>query len=275
MREPVRRVQPGDVAPTGTGDLPADAPTVAVVVSLNFPDMDEEISELVVRFTASALQALTDAGARVVLVDSSASPLPPAETVHGADGVLFLGGGDVDPTLYGLTGPVENLYGVDRAADEFCIDLIRTAVEKDDPVLAICRGSQLLNFALGGTLIPDLQSWELHRGGPGAPLFLDEQVTITPGSKLRDILQRDRVTVRSGHHQAVGTVAPSLRIVASADDGIVEATEHAEASWVIGVQWHPEDTDGNAADRSRLIGAFVDHIVATRDAASRQPQRQL
>lgn len=274
MREPVRRVQPGDVAPTGTGDLPADAPTVAVVVSLNFPDMDEEISELVVRFTTSALQALTDAGARVVLVDSSASPLPPAETVHGADGVLFLGGGDVDPTLYGLTGPVENLYGVDRAADEFCIDLIRTAVEKDDPVLAICRGSQLLNFALGGTLIPDLQSWELHRGGPGAPLFLDEQVTIAPGSKLRDILQRDRVTVRSGHHQAVGTVAPSLRTVASADDGVVEATEHAEASWVIGVQWHPEDTDGNAADRSRLIGAFVDQVVAARDAA-RRLQRQL
>lgn len=274
MGEPVLPIHYGDVAPLGADQLPADAPTVAVAVSLNFPDMDEQIRELVVRFTRCALQELTDAGARAVLVDSSAAPLPSVETVHEADGVLFLGGGDVDPNLYGVTGPVDNLYGVDRAADEFCIDLIRTAVENDDPVLAICRGSQLLNFALGGTLIPDLESWELHRGGPGAPLFLDEQVTITPGSKLRTILQRDRVTVRSGHHQAVGTIAPSLRVAATADDGIVEATEHAEASWIIGVQWHPEDTDGNASDRSKLIGAFVSHIIATRDAA-RQPQSQL
>ncbi len=273
MREPARRVLPGDVAPTGTDELPAEAPTVAVVVSLNFPDMTDEISEIVVRFTKTALQTLVDVGVRVVLVDSSASPLPPARLVHEADGVLFLGGGDVDPALCGVTGPVRNLYGVDRAADEYCIDLIRTSVERDDPVLAICRGFQLLNFALGGTLIPDLEPWELHRGGLGMPLFLDENVTIAPGTKLRDILQRDRVTVRSGHHQALGTVATSLRIAASADDGIIEATEHVEASWVIGVQWHPEDTAGNATDRSRLIGAFVDHITAIRAARRARPQR--
>lgn len=265
-----RRVQRSDVLPQGVAALPEDAPTVAVVVSLNFPDMTNEINEIVIRFTKTALQALTDAGARSILVDSSASPLPAPQVVHEADGVLFLGGGDVDPTLYGVDGPVKNLYGVDRAADEYCLDLIRASVGSDAPVLAVCRGSQLLNFALGGSLIPDLDSWALHRGGPGNPLFLNEDVTITRGTRLHAILQRDRVTVRSGHHQAVGAVAPSLRVAALADDGIVEATEHVEASWVIGVQWHPEDTEGNAEDRSRLVGAFVDHIVGDRSARSRR-----
>jgi putative glutamine amidotransferase len=266
MGEPTRKVQPEEVMPEGMSGLPADAPTVAVVVSLNFPDMTEEINEIVIRFTKTALQSLTQAGARVILVDSSASPLPAPHLIHEADGALFLGGGDVDPALYGLSGPVRNLYGVDRAADDYCIDVIRASIEQDDPVLAICRGSQLLNYALGGTLIPDLESWALHRGGPGKPLFLDEEVTLTKGTKLHRILQRDRLTVRSGHHQAVGTVAPSLRVAALADDGIVEAIEHTEASWVIGVQWHPEDTEANAEDRFKLIGAFVDHVDATRTA---------
>ena len=263
-------VQPSDVQPDGMGALPEGAPTVAVVVSLNFPDMTAEVNELVIRFTKSALQSLTDAGARVVLVDSSLSPLPPVQLVHGADGVLFLGGGDVDPTLYGVLDSVPNLYGVDQAADLYCLDLITTAVTSDSPLLAICRGSQLLNLALGGDLIPDLHSWDLHRGGPGLPMFLDEDVTITPGTRLHDILQRDRVTVRSGHHQAAGVIAPSLRVAARADDGIVEATEHVDATWVIGVQWHPEDTEGNADDRRKLIRAFVDHVVVSRELRSQQ-----
>lgn len=259
-----RKVTESDVAPVGAEKLPADAPAVAVVVSLNFPDMTDEINELVIRFTRTALQALTDAGARCVLVDSSAAPLPSASLVTAADGVLFLGGGDVDPGLYGVTGPVKNMYGVDRAADEYCIDLIQRSVMADAPVLAICRGSQLLNFALGGTLIPDLDPWALHRGGPGKPMFLDESVTLSAGSKLASILGKDRLTVRSGHHQAVGAVAPALCVAAVAEDGIVEATEHREASWIVGVQWHPEDTDGNASDRARLFGAFVDRVTAAR-----------
>lgn len=262
-----RKVTEADVAPAETGRLPADAPVVAVVVSLNFPDMTDEINELVIRFTRTALQALNAAGAQYVLVDSSASPLPSAALVTAADGVLFLGGGDVDPGLYGVTGPVKNMYGVDRAADEYCIDLIQRSVTADAPVLAICRGSQLLNFALGGTLIPDLDPWGLHRGGPGKPMFLDESVTLSSGSKLQNIFGKDRLTVRSGHHQAVGDVAQALRVAAVADDGIVEATEHCVASWVVGVQWHPEDTDGSASDRARLFGAFVDRVIAARPGA--------
>lgn len=264
MSRASRKVTPEDVMPAGIADLPADAPTIAVVVSLNFPDMTDEINELVIRFTSTALTTLTRAGARSILVDSSAAELPDPAVVNSADGVLFLGGGDVDPGLYGVTGPVPHLYGVDRAADVYSIDLITDTIARDAPLFAICRGSQLLNFALGGTLIPDLDPWELHRGGPGKPMFLDEPVSLVEGAKIREVLGRDRILVRSGHHQAVGEVAPDLTATAVADDGIVEGTEHRTARWVVGVQWHPEDSDGSAEDREALFREFVRQVTISR-----------
>ncbi|MEY4458271.1 MAG: hypothetical protein RIS25_864 [Actinomycetota bacterium] len=265
MSRASRKVTPEDVMPVGISELPADAPTIAVVVSLNFPDMTDEINDLVIRFTSTALQTLTNAGARSILVDSSLAELPDPQVVNSADGVLFLGGGDVDPSLYGVTGPVPHLYGVDRAADIYSIDLIKDTVARDVPMFAICRGSQLLNFALGGSLIPDLDPWELHRGGPGKPMFLDEPVNVVEGSKIHNVLGRERIHVRSGHHQAVADVAPDLRATALADDGIVEGTEHRTARWVVGVQWHPEDSDGSAGDREALFREFVRQVRESRE----------
>lgn len=258
-------IKPADVIPEGFAELPGNAPIIAVVVSLNFPDMTVEVSELVKRFTRTALETLLKAGARAVLVDSSATNLPDPNHVAGASGVLFLGGGDIDPGLYGLRGPVPNLYGVDRRADEYCMELIDQTLGRDAPLLAICRGSQLLNLACGGTLIPDLDPFELHRGGKGESMFLDEPVSVLPGSRLHSILGRDRVTVRSGHHQAVEQVGPRLRIAAVADDGIIEGTEHKDNTWVLGVQWHPEDSDGNAKDRDLLFEAFVEQAATHAD----------
>ncbi|MFD1212317.1 gamma-glutamyl-gamma-aminobutyrate hydrolase family protein [Arthrobacter sp. GCM10027362] len=257
MSGAVLRVDPAGVVPAGFVELPADAPRIAVVVSLTFPGMTARTLELMERFTRTAFESLLAAGARAELVDSAAEELRPAAELAGCDGVLFLGGGDVDGALYGHGGPVPNSYGVDRRADEYCLELIRGVLERDQPLLAICRGSQLLNVACGGTLIPDLDPWELHRGGPGAPMFLDEEVTLVPGSRIAAILGRERSTVRSGHHQAVGAVAPALAVAAVADDGVVEGTEHREKSWVLGVQWHPEDSDGSAADRALIFGAFA------------------
>lgn len=254
---PALRVDPADVVPAGVAGLPADAPRIAVVVSLTFPGMTVPTQELMERFTRTAFEALLAAGARAELMDSAAGQLLPAQELAGYDGVLFLGGGDVDAALYGHRGPVPNSYGVDRRADEYCLELIRGVLERDQPLLAICRGSQLLNVACGGTLIPDLDPWQLHRGGPGAPIFLDEEVSLVPGSRIAGILGRGRVSVRSGHHQAVGTVAPALAVAAVAADGVVEGTEHREKSWVLGVQWHPEDSDGSAGDRALIFGAFV------------------
>lgn len=253
-------VTPEMVLPPGNDSLPADAPTVAVVVSLNIPGMNDEIAGLQHRFTRTAIDELNAAGARAILVDTSAETLPDSHLVLNADGVLVLGGGDIDSSLYGHSGPVPREWGVDRAADDFSIDAIRATIERDAPLLCICRGSQLLNVALGGDLIPDIDEFDLHHGRSGDPLFKDETVSLVPGSIVHSVLGRERVTVRSGHHQAVSRVAPGLSVAARADDGIVEATEMPGATWVVGLQWHPEDSDGSASDRRRLFSAFVDQI---------------
>ena len=259
-------ITPSDVMPEGNASMPSDAPTVAVVVSLNIPQMTDEVAGLVARFTRVALTELNDVGAKVVLLDSSKSPLDPAAIADLADGVMFLGGGDVDARIYGHNEPVNHEYGVDRVADDYCIDIINATIARDAPMLCICRGSQLLNVALGGDLIPDIENYHPHRGGSGDPMFKDEPVILEPGSKIREIFGRDRVAVRSGHHQAVNRVAEGLVVSARAEDGIIEGTEMPSARWVVGVQWHPEDDDGSASDRRALFQSFADQTKLVRTA---------
>ena len=261
-----RPITVSDVMPDSNETLPDDAPTVAVVVSLNIPHMTDEVAGLVARFTRVALTELNDVGARVVLLDASKAPLDPTSIADSADGVLFLGGGDVDATIYGHTEPVNHEYGVDRAADDYSIEIINSTIERDAPLLCICRGSQLLNVALGGDLIPDIENYHPHRGGSGDPMFKDEQVILEPGSAIHQILGRDRLAVRSGHHQAVNRLGAGLVVSARAEDGIIEGTELPSATWVVGVQWHPEDDDGSASDRRALFTAFVDQTRQVRAA---------
>lgn len=261
-----RPITVSDVMPDSNATLPDDAPTVAVVVSLNIPQMTDEVAGLVARFTRVALTELNDVGARVVLLDASKSPLDPVSIADSADGVLFLGGGDVDATIYGHTEPVNHEYGVDRAADDYSIEIIHSTIERDAPLLCICRGSQLLNVALGGDLIPDIENYHPHRGGSGDPMFKDEQVILEPGSAIHQILGLDRLAVRSGHHQAVNRLGAGLVVSARAEDGIIEGTELPSATWVVGVQWHPEDDDGSASDRRALFTVFVDQTRRARAA---------
>lgn len=250
------------------GEEDAAGPLIPVVVSLTFPGMGTTSHQLMTDFTRIAFEAVREAGGRPRLVDSSAQVLPASEQVFaGADAVLFLGGGDVDGALYGQTELPPNSYGVDRRADDFCIDLLRESVDRDLPTLAICRGSQLLNVAFGGTLIPDIEAYAPHRGGAGAPMFLDEDIDLEPGSEIARILGRTAVTVRSGHHQAVAEVAPALRATARAKDGVVEGTEHRTASWVLGIQWHPEEPDADTGDRARVFEALVERGRAEQSSA--------
>jgi putative glutamine amidotransferase len=243
-----------DVLPVAPAD--ASGPLVAVLVSLNFPDMDEHLAGLVRQLTRTALQTLADVGARPWLVDLTGPDLPTVAELRAADGIVLLGGGDMDPALYGHDGEMGNAYGVDRAADDYSIAAIRSAFDVEQPVLAICRGIQVLNVACGGTLMPDIVEWSLHRGADHDGLFIDERIRLDPSSQLATMAGADQLLVRTGHHQAVDRVGDGLRAVGWADDGIVEAVEH-EQHLAIGVQWHPEQESASHDDRRRLFGAYV------------------
>lgn len=246
-------VMRAEVEPADPG--PRTGPRVAVLVSLNFPDLTDHVADLVRQLTRTALEQLAALGAEWRLVDTSAA-LPALDEVLDTDAVLVLGGGDVDSELYGVPGPVPGEYGVDADVDRWTIDAVRRAVDADVPVLAVCRGSQLLNVAYGGTIVPDLDPADLHKGGPDG-LFIDEVVQVDQGTRLAEILGVGPVSVRSGHHQAVDRIAPGLRRAAVAADGVVEGVEHATA-WAIGVQWHPEEMQADAEHRARLWRALCD-----------------
>jgi putative glutamine amidotransferase len=183
-----------------------------------------------------------------------AARIQPAEdvtTVAGLDGLLLAGGPDVDPELYGAsrhpeTGPL------DPERDSRETALLREALDRDLPVLAICRGLQLLNVALGGTLVQ-------HIRGHRCPKQLAvHPITITFDSMLESILEVDEYTVNSRHHQCVGQLASGLVVGARAPDIVVEALELPGKRFVLAVQWHPEDrTDGPDA---KLFDAFRDAI---------------
>lgn len=237
---------------------------VAVLVSLNFPELTEETARLVRRFTRVALEQLVELGASYELFDTS-HPLPDPAAVTRCDGLLMLGGGDVDGRLYGADHKdVPNAYGVDIRADHDGIAAAEAALAADRPVLAICRGSQLVNVARGGTIIPDIDDFGLHRGGPDdGSLFLDEEILLEPWSRMATLVGSDTILARSGHHQAVAELGEGLVVTARAHDGIIEGFEDPDR-WLVGVQWHPEDDDGPADDRRALFAGFVEASATIR-----------
>ena len=174
-----------EVVPPDAGTR--EGPRLTVLVSLNFPDLNDHVAGLVRGLTRTALEEVAALGFDWRLVDTSL-PLPDVESAVDTDAVLVLGGGDIDSELYGVPGPIPHEYGVDPAADLFTIEAIRAAVDDDVPVLAICRGSQLLNVAYGGTLVPDLDPSHLHKGDYHDGLFIDEHVRIDEGTRLLEIL---------------------------------------------------------------------------------------
>jgi putative glutamine amidotransferase len=180
------------------------------------------------------------------------------------DGLLFAGGGDVDPAIFGQP-PHPKLGTVEPLRDQVELALARQAIDDAKPVLGICRGIQLLNIALGGTLYQDIPS-ELpeasdHYASSKVPgrAHLAHPVALEPGSWLAEHLGALELPVNTFHHQALRELAPGLRITGRAPDGVVEAVEGAGPGFVIGVQCHPEGLWENADPRwARLFAGFVD-----------------
>lgn len=233
-----------------------NGPRLHVLVPLTNPGVPDGVRALIRTLTDSAVGSLRAAGADARVIDVSAPVRPEIVEAVAGDGVLLLGGGDIDPGVYGGDADEPNLYGVDRRADDYSIGAVRAARERGVPVLGVCRGHQVVNVSAGGTLYPDLADPRLHHGVAPEPLFLDEPVRLAPESWAGSLYGTDRLIVRNGHHQAVREVGAGLRATAWAEDGIVEGVQ-ATDGWCVGVQWHPEEPGGSAADAATIFGGFV------------------
>ncbi len=180
-----------------------------------------------------------------------------AEKLEHFDGLVLMGGSDVNPCRYGepaqaMTQPP------DDARDEVESLLIREALERDIPLLAICRGLQILNVALGGSLIQHLDDNLGHRVREGDRSRPVHEVEIAPGTRLAAILgEPPTVAVNSRHHQAAGRRGEGLVISARSTDGVVEGLERPDKRFVVAVQWHPENQAVNDERQAGLFRAFA------------------
>lgn len=180
------------------------------------------------------------------------------ETLRVVDGLILTGGGDIDPQLYGGSGH-PTIYNLDHERDESELALAREVLTTGLPTLGICRGMQVINVALGGTLFEHLPEvvgeTVLHRAPPREPI--PHSVTVTGEGRLGRIAGEREFSCASWHHQALREVAKELRVVAHAPDRTVEAVEMPAHPWLVAVQWHPELTAAYDPVQQRLFAAFV------------------
>jgi putative glutamine amidotransferase len=185
------------------------------------------------------------------------------------DGVFITGGVDVDPTRYGE--PKTSLCGTtDPDRDAVEIALLKHAMNRNLPVLAVCRGIQILNVTLGGTLYQDVSAQvpsalkHDYFPTPARPSrkYLAHDIAVTSGTRLAHLLGDSRVPVNSMHHQAIKDLAPALITTARAPDGIIEAVEGTDTQFLVAVQWHPEELTETHPGQARLFTAFADAASA-------------
>jgi len=201
------------------------------------------------------VDALAAASVDVVLLPPGADP----DLLARLDGLVLSGGGDIDPRTYaGATH--DTMYMIDPRRDEFELALTERALRRDMPLLAICRGMQLLNVYFGGNLVPHLPEvygeTVLHRRPPREPV--PHTVAVAEDSRLAGIVgPGSGLEVMSWHHQAVDALGAGLRIVARAEDEGPEAVESDVGTWVLGVQWHPELNASSNRNQAALFEGFA------------------
>ena len=240
--------------------MPPRKPLIAVPAYAVRPGRIEGWLDAGVAVPAPYIAALKRAGAQeAVLMPEEIGPLDAEEMLEHFDGLLLLGGPDLDPATYGAD-PDPNVYGVNQTRDIFELALMRAALERGMTTLAICRGAQLLNVALGGSLdqhITDRPGLIGH-GIPGVEGGASlHPLELEPGSRLAVAMGTTHAECSSHHHQAVDRMGAGLKLTARAPDGIVEGIELDGDPWIVGAQWHPEDTAGRDPIQQALFDAFV------------------
>ena len=219
--------------------------------------------------SGSVIDSLVKSGATPVIIPCT-TPEHAGEYSDLYDGIVFTGGVDVDPTFFG-EDPHPGLGMTFRKRDLMEFALLKEARKHGKAILGICRGTQLINVGLGGTLYQDLseddQAWVKH--GQQAPGNLPtHHIATKPNSLIADLVG-ERAFVNSRHHPALRKIAPALIITAQAEDGVPEAVESRENNQILGVQWHPENMFKHDQNSQRI---FADLVSRARDVAARGQQ---
>jgi putative glutamine amidotransferase len=221
----------------------------------------EIVVNLSPRTYSSAVQRA--GGLALILPPDDAVAEEPDEVLDMLDGLVLAGGSDIDPASYGAK-PHPETKGSWPERDRFELALGTRALERDMPVLGICRGMEMLNVIQGGTLNQHL-GLELHRHTPGA--FTDHRVELQPGSLAARVVGGEMTEVKSAHHQGVEELGDGVVVSGHADDGVIEAIELPDKTFAVGVLWHPEEDE-----RSRVIGSLVNEA---RDRMQAEPAPRL
>jgi putative glutamine amidotransferase len=217
---------------------------------------------------AAYVQALLAAGGVPLIMSPLTGPSLAGRALDGVDGLILTGGEDMDPTWYGAE-PSPLLSPPSRERDLFELALFAVARQRGLPILGICRGIQLINVGMGGTLFQDLPTERpgaVNHRPEGPRDFRSHRVQLEAGSRAAAALGDTTVIVNSSHHQAIQQLAPGLRATGWTDDGLIEAAESGpDDPWLLAVQWHPEEMhrDRRAADRG-LFAALVREAGAAR-----------
>lgn len=224
-------------------------PLIAITTGIAAERVPERVT-----INVSYLRAIEAAGGVPAIVAPGSEGL-----LELAAGVMLTGGGDVDPALYREVAG-EKVAGVSTGRDSLELEALRRAEERGLPVLAICRGMQVLNVARGGSLhqhIPDAFPDGLAHAVPSPRCGPAHSVAVEPGSRLAGICGAGALQVNSRHHQALKALGEGLVVTGCAPDGVIEAVELPGERFVVGVQWHPEDMVGHFPSADALFAAFV------------------
>jgi putative glutamine amidotransferase len=204
--------------------------------------------------------AVRRAGGMPVAIPNCADLESVAETAERMDAVVLTGGGDIDPSLFGEE-PLPGLGEIVPERDRIETALVRQLLQRDKPILAVCRGCQVLNIAAGGDMYQDLYTQckgvlQHHQRSPRH--HPTHTIHLVKGTLLHQLAQDNTTRVNSFHHQAVRSVPPPLRVAARTADGVIEAIESDRHRFVVGVQWHPECMVGEDPFSRRLFEALVE-----------------
>jgi putative glutamine amidotransferase len=234
------------------------APIIGITISRN-KDSEGQPRQCI---SEAYVEAVSGAGGVPVLVPLGLAEEALEVIAARLDGILFSGGGDMEPSHFAAPDDDPRARGVDPDRDRVELDLFRDVLRREMPFLGICRGFQVINVALGGSLYVDIKD-ELpgalhHPNGDLQPRdYLAHPVQVSPGSRLRQILKAETVAVNSMHHQGVNRLASRLAATAHAPDGLIEAFEMPDHPFGLAVQWHPECLPAHEAQRG-LFRAFIE-----------------